>query len=495
MASFEIVDDSEIPRTETAQFKRVGCDIFADVFVAIYDPTLDYNLSHNIDLKWYKPIKIDFTNKLNKGDTVCTLENIGIYSNKSFIEGDVMDPEYSGIFSNIRPLSFPDSILINMITKSGISGSPLFVGNPNVNGDLKCVGMMNGLLANNSEYSIAISGFTLQETITRVINIYNIYSPIYYNNIRELNYITSSGLSARWLGVQACYFSPILDIPNKMSLDYTGGLVITDFIIGFDYGSSEFVTGYKDNTTQQIINLNTPLLNTNMYNRFINNNRIPIILKAVTMYDNLQSSYNKYYLGKFSNQVSYSHLVYGIAPIGNVPNDPKYTNPLINIYGDITLEYYYFNGKEWLLDEETICGRSMEYYNEYNDNEGHLFLQNVLEFPNVLIPYIYPYLAIQLNKLDLSNLTGLLKRANKAMNSTGSGITNNARTLGIDGGVVAGGAVLAGAASAVFAPTTAEIIASTLLDSQTFATAGWMDGPILDDAILGGELLLIDTSE
>ena len=143
-----------------------------------------------------------------------------------------------------------------------------------------------------------------------------------------------------------------------------------------------------------------------MYRRFLDNNRIPIILKSMTLYDNIQSDFNKFYLGKFSNQVTYSHLVYGIGPIGNIPSDPKYTNKLTNLYNEITLEYYYFNGKKWILDTELIGGTAPEDYSEYSDKIGHIYYQNKLEFPFPLLSYIGAYNSTQLSSNpDYSLLT------------------------------------------------------------------------------------------
>ena len=408
LATFELqVEPNMKPISQTAQFKTIGRDYFADVLVALYDPLLDYNVANSVSMAAYTPIEIDFTHKLEKGDIVSTLQNIGNFTNASFISGSVMDPLYDGVFPNIMELSCPDSVLINMVVTKGISGSPLFTGDVNKPETLKCIGMMNGFMVNNRQYSLAINGFILADIVANSINKWYIYADKYANNPEQLNYFTSNSLTKRWLGIKCYYYNPTLKFPNIGSLNYTGGLVIDDFIIGFDYTLSQFVTGYRDNSTQNIIPINTPLINTKMYNKFIQNNRVPIVLKSMTLYDNIQSIYSKFYLGKFSGQVSYSHLVYGIAPIGNFPADPKYTNTFINLYGDITLEYYYFNGLKWVLDVETIGGSTPEYYNEYDDRIGHSYYQHQNEFPFTLLPYINTYLNDQYS--NITNLTTAVK--------------------------------------------------------------------------------------
>ena len=129
-----------------------------------------------------------------------------------------------------------------------------------------------------------------------------------------------------------------------------------------------------------------------MYSRFIYGSKTPIVLKSIQYFDVIISEYNKFYFGKFSNQVSYSIITYGLIQtaakyVSSISNN-QYTNTLVSQYGDIILEYYYFNGLEWILDTEIITGNTFDKYNEYSDNLGYKYLQHNLELPFVLIPYL-----------------------------------------------------------------------------------------------------------
>ena len=145
----------------TAAFQLAGYDIYADIYVGIFNPKLSYNLSHHVtaaDLS-ATPLFISFDYDLNKNDKVMTVGNFQQNTNMVAITGYVMDNVYSGLFSQVTALPIPDSVLTNMIIPHGTSGAPLLVGDPFGSSPLKCVGMMNSVPPDSDKYSVAISAF------------------------------------------------------------------------------------------------------------------------------------------------------------------------------------------------------------------------------------------------------------------------------------------------------------------------------------------------
>ena len=393
-ASFETKDNnSQIIQTMSADFRIIGYDLYADVLVGLYDSSLSYNVVNNVDLSNYKRLIIDFTIKVNKGDKVCTIGNLGLENSESLLKGTVIEPLYSGNFDT-RVLPIPESILIQFVGAKGFSGSPIFIGDPLDYNDLKIIGMVNSHLINFDQYTLGLSGFILTEIISNIIAIWFSYSVIYANNSVKLDYFIKNGLKKRWLGIYASNYHPLLSIEKNRALSnfpYTGGLLIEQFIIGFNFRLKKFIIDPVELSQQTVIPINTPLLNSKLYNQYIESGRTPIVIKSLTYFDGLRSLYNKNYIGKFSNQVSYSRVMYGLAPVGNFPTDPKYTNPLAYYYPEIIIEYYYYNGHSWILDTDIIGGTDSTFYNQYKDPLGNLYYQHVFEFPTNIIPYIEVY--------------------------------------------------------------------------------------------------------
>ena len=125
-----------------------------------------------------------------------------------------------------------------------------------------------------------------------------------------------------------------------------------------------------------------------MYNRFLNNNKIPIVIKSMKLYDLTNGVYQTFNLGKYNNQHSFDIFTHGFVQSATIANDTKYTNLYKREFGNIVFEYYYYNGKDWQLDTETVGGNTSEWFNESIDSYGHLFLQHKYEYPIILVPYL-----------------------------------------------------------------------------------------------------------
>ena len=80
----------------------------------------------------------------------------------------------------------------------GVSGSPLFIEKDidgSVSNNLSLAGMIVARLGTDNQYCIAISAFTLQSTISKIIENYDLYSIYYKNDLVELSNITKNGIT------------------------------------------------------------------------------------------------------------------------------------------------------------------------------------------------------------------------------------------------------------------------------------------------------------
>ena len=201
------------------------------------------------------------------------------------------------------------------------------------------------------------------------------------------NVITKTGFPKIWLGVNTRNYSP----SNKThscfhNLNYNGGIVIDSFIYGYNTLTNSLITNMKDLNDINAVRIISPLFDSKMMNLFIDTH-CPIVLKSVTMYDNLTSSYSEMHLGKFSNQLSYSRLTYGVSPIAtNRFEGPSYANVVSYKYPLLTLKYFYYNGLNWVEETEVIGGNNSNWY-VVNVHANLEYYQHKLEYPVSLWNY------------------------------------------------------------------------------------------------------------
>jgi len=378
--------DTYSSTTTRAQFKIIGYDIIADVLLALFDPTLSYNVVNGIsNLDNYVSIPINYNADITNGSNIFTMGNI---QNNNFLSlnfGNVVDKDYTGLFNET---SRPPSYLLNTILSFGSSGSPIFYESDN--GNINVIGMVNSYMKDNSQYSIGIKGFFLNNIIESLINNYVYYSIIYANNIVRYNNSIKYGYNTCWLGVVSEYWTPIskLEFKQLENLNYTGGVLIKNFILGFNTSTNQKIYSASNLNKKEVFVLNGPLLNSNMYKKFLTSGNVPIVLVSASYFDSLYSNYIVRNFGKFSNQVALSYLLYGCQSIGTYSiNDPSITNTFKLLYPDITFTYYYYNGSNWVLETEVIGGNDPSWYVEYSDNYGNKFYQHRFQFPLILLDY------------------------------------------------------------------------------------------------------------
>ena len=395
-----------------AQFQIIGYDIVSDIVVALYDPNLNFN--QNIfkpDFSKQLTFEIDYDFTLNVGETLYTIGNLDMTDNLSIGTVNLMNKNYGGGFggefsshSNLMKYSnaismIPNSYLLQSVLSDGISGAPLLQKIPNDNTTpLKYVGMIIGSLKSNSSYLLAINGLVLDNIFDSIIQRWKLAQTLNLDSIKLEKYI-SNGVPKTWLGTINVYYHPLLSGVYKelSNFKYVGGLLITNFIVGFNYIKKEFIYTSKDLLDKNVVEISGPLLKTNLYKRFISNGNVPIVISSIIYYDSVSDEFKSINIGKFSNQQSFSDFVYNNRYISLIPSDSKYYNNFTSIFSGVRIVYYYFDGSDWVKDVENVLGNSVESYVDYADNTGNIYHQHKLEFPTILLPYFTEY--------SLANLT------------------------------------------------------------------------------------------
>ena len=421
-ASFELFDYTNESITTSAEFKVIGRDIHSDVLVGLFDPELSYNKVFNIDLTPYKKLKIDINSILRIGDEVDVIGHIGRLDNRTFLNGKIMDPNFTGSFIE-NSYIIPNSVLVDLHINEGISGSPLFLSK---NNELSVSGIINGKVGNNQQYTVALNPFILQSVISQIIENYSIYSKYYKTDLVSLSNSIKLGLPQKWLGIEGYYYDPISNESiNSIlnNLPYNGGLIINKFILGFDYINQKYIYDTESLNQLGIFRLNSPLLNTKLYDRFINSNKSPIVIKSLTFFEGLNGNYNKFNIGKYSNQIGHFIYQYGLLPTGNFTiEDTTYDTKIGYTYGKIIFEYYYYNGQIWELEEDTIGGNTSDWYNLYVDTNNNKYYQHKFEFPKFLTSYDESYVTY-LNESALTS--GSVNYMNPINNNNNKNNNNN----------------------------------------------------------------------
>ena len=378
--------------SKSLEFRIIGYDIFTDILVGLYDPDLDYNkqFNSNLNIDTVPTLGIDGTSFLQKNETVYTIANIGLTDSNVILEGKLMNNSFRGTYDEQFVLGIPESYLINFNTESGTSGAPLFQENNN-----NCIGMLVGSIGQGLQYSLALSGFYLSALAYNAIGRWYVYGPAFaFSDINKLNFFIKDIWPKRWFGTINKYYSSSLvsTYPAFSNFNDNKGLVIMDFIIGFDKNNGTFVTNSLELDKYNVIPLNTPLLNTKMYQRFINSGRVPIVIKSILYFQNVESDFDYFGFGLKSNQYGFDVITYDLTQIESLRNDIIYVNGVKRVFPQLSITYYYYNGNTWSEDTELVGGSTPNWYNQYISDSGNLFYQNKFEFPLTLISYLQPYI-------------------------------------------------------------------------------------------------------
>ena len=387
-------------------FKIIGYDIHTDICIAIYDNNLDYNKTffppdkYNI-IDNLQLFEISNNIELYTGQDIFTIGNIGLIDNDSYMSGKIMDVNYCGNFVKEFTLSSPPCILTNIHVAVGQSGSPFFIRDKEDN-KFKCIGIINSKLGDEYQFSCGLNNNLFNKMINICLkNWFYLIEKNSINNIEKIKFNIQDIFPKKWLGAVLKYYHFNTENNNHFNnFIYNQGIIITNFILGFNMNTKSFIYEYDDLSKQNVVKLDTPLLNTNMYKRYIYNNRIPIIIKNIRLFNSINGEYKTFQLGKNNEQNSFDVFTYGLKEMSTTINNTKYTNTYLYHYNSITLSYYYYNGKEWIEDIEEVGGNDSSWYNEYTDNFGNIFYQHKFEFPDTLITYLSPFIINDSNQIN-----------------------------------------------------------------------------------------------
>ena len=123
----------------------------------------------------------------------------------------------------------------------------------------------------------------LENLVINLIFRYTFFKDLYKNNPTLLALNTDKAVNRRWLGCITSYYHPNISSkrhPALASYPETGGLVLHNFILGFDYINKKFIFDTDTLTREGITKIDGPLLQSKMYNRFIKSGKKPIVLKS-----------------------------------------------------------------------------------------------------------------------------------------------------------------------------------------------------------------------
>ena len=378
-----------------AQFKIIGYDVITDVLVAMYDHTLNYNIVNKVDISKYPSLTLNNSYEPVLSESVSLIGNVGFDDNLSYTHGNIMNTRYSGGFNMEHSAdTIPESVLIQTYGTPGMSGTPVLKGDPAGTNQLECIGMLIGALKTSNQIMVAVDGYLLDNVVQTIIGNWILYIDLLkITSQTKIDNFVKNGYPKAWLGITNQYNHPIMARTYKelSNLSYVGGLLITNFIIGFNVRDEKFVYSSNDLVDRNVIKFDGPLLNSNIYKRFITNGNVPIVIKSITIFDMVSSTFSKYEIGKFGNQLPYSHYVYGHSYLGAYQLSSEYYNALRFEYGPITIEYYYYDGEVWKFDTEKTGGNTKEWYVTYTDNADNKYYQHKFEFPQILIPYVHDY--------------------------------------------------------------------------------------------------------
>ena len=387
----------------TAQFRIVGIDRISDILVALYEPDLPFNISNKVDISGYKTFEINTDYNLQNGDEVLMVGNLGVNDIQSIYAGKVMNFNYAG--PEDEPSRVP-SVLIQSYLTTGSSGSPVLYDDKS-GSPLKVIGIIQDKLTSSPQTCISMKSNYLNYIVSTMIRNYYLYLARFGNNIVELNNAIKNGVPIAFFGfVPKSYYYRLYPndgtielykkYPQLKNLNYTGGTLITDFLLGFDFIQKCFITTAKDLNKHNIFKIQGPFLNTRFYRRYLRN-LSPLLIVSMSNYDCIEDNYEKTYVGKYSTQLPQSVNPYGFQPIAAFPNDPKYYNKILYQYPIIKVSYYWYDGISWQFDEENIGGNTPEWYVESTDLNGNLYYQHKFEFPYVLydfVKYIYSHIGL-----------------------------------------------------------------------------------------------------
>lgn len=384
-----------------AQFIIIGYDKMTNILVAKYDNTLSFNNIYNPDFNTMSFLNINYNHLFYNTESVYIKGSIELNDNASFIKANILNSSYAGGFTlNDAVDMMPESLLLDSIYYKGLCGSPVLIGDINVPNSIEISGMVVGCINGQKNLTIAIKHYILINLIVSIINRYNLLTN--YDKISIVNLYSDITLPRSWLGATIQNNHPFMyeKYPELNNLPYVGGLLLTNMILGFNKKTLKFVYSVIELSDKNVIPLHGPLINYNIYDKFIKGGNVPIVIKSIIYYDNVYNEPELLYFGKFGKQQPFSRFIYGQKFINIYKNDPKYFNPYRLGFVPLKIYYYYYDGVKWIEDNIGIGHNDPSFYSEYIDNNGRILLLHKFEYPSFLDIYTSSYSISNNNILD-----------------------------------------------------------------------------------------------
>jgi hypothetical protein len=375
-----------------AQFKVIGYDKILNILVSQYDKNLPYNKLRNPNFDNAYFVDINYDHLFYNTETVYIKGNIGLYDNGTLIKTNIINKSYSGGFGSDSTIDItPESLLLDTTYYAGLSGSPILIGDINIPNSVKIAGMVVGALSEKQHLTLGIKHYILYNTIISIIARNNLLTN--YGTIEIINTYTDISQPRSWLGITVENNHPFMSqkYPELSNLPYVGGLLMTNIISGFNKKTMKFVYSAYDLSDVNTIPLYGPIDDRVIYDRFIKNSNVPLVIKSIVYYDNIYNEPTMIYFGKFGTQQPFSRFVYGQRFSNIYKSDPKYFNPYTLEFMSIRIYYYYYDGSKWIEDFVSLGNNRDTYYVDYKDNAGNLIHLHKFEYPSFLDKYINPY--------------------------------------------------------------------------------------------------------
>jgi hypothetical protein len=318
--------------------------------------------------------------------------NLADDDNLTTINGTIMKDNYGGGFTiNQSNEIMPESILINSYAYDTVIGSPvLYLDADNT---YQIIGMVSKMFNDQptSSYIIAINNKLLLMIIESILSKWRGVRRLILNGEENLNseYIDTyirNGFPKAWLGIDAIYYSykSKYYYPEMSNFNYIGGLIVRNIVEAYDVVNNRFIYDGSHNSNKSSIKLYSPLENSILHHRIVQSG-VPIIIKFLRFYNLLTDQLEDLYLGKYSNQKSYSNYVYGQQYYDSIDIE-GYTSIVKYFFNPIIIDYYYYNGKEWIEEMVNIGSINDDFYIVYT-NGSSTYYQSKFEYPDILYNY------------------------------------------------------------------------------------------------------------
>lgn len=336
----------------------IGFDKVSDIAVGLVED------SSLFEKEYYKRlVKWESHTDFEEGERTVVIGDSNVYGPHMKSFGVMKNNKFYGTNSLLLVRS---CLVENIPSSSGGSGSGVFVCR---RGATHFAGIVTSQLDNeNNTVTVCVHPELVLVIIAQIIETGKLLGSV--DDIYNSSTVIKRGYKKSFLGLLYQYINidTLLGVPSLKTLSqssrYTyGGILVTDFVHGYDTQKRDFITDKTYPFTQNDIRLITILQSSRIYDIFYAY-RLPIILTDISYqkYNPDKKTYRPFVdkLGQFDYQVGLTEFDYFA----------DYASP-------ITLRYVYLDGVDWVHTQETLYPSTVQ----YTDEDGGIVLQSNLELP------------------------------------------------------------------------------------------------------------------